>query len=692
MKYQILLIVSVLAMSSQSLIAQWKQFEGAHSYFQGKKVGENSDQVFFIINERLHVSNNKGLKFEIIELGFKEHYKVSNASMFENTIVANIEKMPFDSTQNLIISQDNGKNWETLLEKEKFNSAIALSKDKIFRSRYLGGTIGTELLESNDNGKSWQLNRIFSEIRDIQYYNGSFYLTEFNIIYRLKDGETEWKEYYRRASAIKWHLIVNKWHFVQGYSGNLEISIDEGINWQKGSSDNINQIIFYKDKLYGIKEHKIYSSIDNGLTWISDNILGSYLPSDLFTIFSDFFASLNENGMLVRVNTDGKFDSCVYPNLRFNAIKMFDDPERFIYLHSFGISSLDKSINVWRTTYDEAFYMDDAIIDNDSIIIVARDNISQIVNKKDFTITGRDFNDFPSGYYQELHRSGNILYFLSRDSIYTSMNNGIDWEYFPIINNNVILSVQSMSIDGSYFYLISGNELYYSNDLGITFKKAAFSLPVPLKDIWYSHLFYDGSSVYWSLRIHPAMGKDHRVFRINPIDIESEWEGIENTGTFFYGNVIRDLLTMSRFSFASIAWTGLFMSEDGMSWKPLNPNPPFRFPTDLLIKDGKLFVATEDEGIWTIGLDELGITVVKEPKIRRSDLKIFPNPSRESIHFIKNLEPYMVDKVRITDLSGRLIYSSNHVNSTLMDIEFLQSGIYLLKVNDESVLKLVIQK
>lgn len=65
-------------------------------------------------------------------------------------------------------------------------------------------------------------------------------------------------------------------------------------------------------------------------------------------------------------------------------------------------------------------------------------------------------------------------------------------------------------------------------------------------------------------------------------------------------------------------------------------------------------------------------------------LKLYPNPCTNSIHLT---EKYSEAMVTIYDSFGRIVLKKQLVNDSNIDISFLNSGIYILEVNDSNSVK-----
>jgi|GEM_PF-5050382 len=83
-------------------------------------------------------------------------------------------------------------------------------------------------------------------------------------------------------------------------------------------------------------------------------------------------------------------------------------------------------------------------------------------------------------------------------------------------------------------------------------------------------------------------------------------------------------------------------------------------------------------------IEKVVISTVAMETINNSTLSVYPNPT-DGRFTVK--EAAGIKSIKIYDISGRSVYSASNVNSseTVVDITGLSSGIYLLKVNNETM-------
>lgn len=88
---------------------------------------------------------------------------------------------------------------------------------------------------------------------------------------------------------------------------------------------------------------------------------------------------------------------------------------------------------------------------------------------------------------------------------------------------------------------------------------------------------------------------------------------------------------------------------------------------------------TIDKDILTyINCDVVGINeLINHDNI----FSIFPNPSNQTLNYT-NTTNQIIDRITIIDITGKVLLEQKNINSKI-DIYFLESGIYLLKILSE---------
>ena len=101
---------------------------------------------------------------------------------------------------------------------------------------------------------------------------------------------------------------------------------------------------------------------------------------------------------------------------------------------------------------------------------------------------------------------------------------------------------------------------------------------------------------------------------------------------------------------------------------------------------GSIVVSDIDRGFFLVKLDPSLTTT----EFVQNDFKIFPNPTNFNITITSDIN---IEKIEIFDLLGKNVFMKDKLtsNSEIVDISTLQSGIYILKCNENNIQKLIIK-
>lgn len=100
--------------------------------------------------------------------------------------------------------------------------------------------------------------------------------------------------------------------------------------------------------------------------------------------------------------------------------------------------------------------------------------------------------------------------------------------------------------------------------------------------------------------------------------------------------------------------------------------------------DGKLdlLVSCSDHDNTILFLLNTSNLEVEDLNTNKNQTQVFPNPFSEVINW-KTIQQKSNYKVSIFDLTGKSLFDKR-INSTHLDLSFLEKGIYILKIDDES--------
>lgn len=172
-------------------------------------------------------------------------------------------------------SKDNGSSWfEVSGNGIRANYLIINSKDEIFAVSCCGYE-GSGVYRSIDNGNSWtkpdSIIEYFSPSTMCLNSKGQLFAASTQGVFRSDDSGETWikiKDDWITTLAID---SQDNLFIVNGYSDNkyLSVSVNDGANWDKISSTNINYIITNsKGQLFAITSNTgVSRSPDKGKTW-----------------------------------------------------------------------------------------------------------------------------------------------------------------------------------------------------------------------------------------------------------------------------------------------------------------------------------------------------------------------------------------------------------------------------------------
>ena len=162
--------------------------------------------------------------------------------------------------------------------------------------------------------------------------------------------------------------------------------------------------------------------------------------------------------------------------------------------------------------------------------------------------------------------------------------------------------------------------------------------------------------------------KDINTIAFAPSDPDG-FTYINGTVYFYAGsNIIgRELFKTDGTAMGTIGYNIRFLSESSS-------------PDNLTNVNGKLFFTATNGGqsgreLWVL---DTNLLATQENFINDYKFTIFPNPVN-SILNLQNLDNIVIDKVSITDLTGKKVLEQNNGSKTI-NIENLQNGMYLLQI------------
>jgi len=84
--------------------------------------------------------------------------------------------------------------------------------------------------------------------------------------------------------------------------------------------------------------------------------------------------------------------------------------------------------------------------------------------------------------------------------------------------------------------------------------------------------------------------------------------------------------------------------------------------------------------------DNIEVCVLKKPSFSQSNIKIYPNPVNDILHFSSNSK---IEKVVISNILGQQISANLNSDNTTLDMSKLPSGNYFVKITIEGISKTI---
>ncbi len=297
------------------------------------------------------------------------------------------------------------------------------------------------------------------------------------------------------------------------------------------------------------------------------------------------------------------------------------------------------------------------------------------------------------------------------DGIYLSSNNGTDW----VRKNDGFMMeyVNSISFNNNVLFLGTLNGLIFSTDFGDYWDK---------KNLKFNNISINSFDTRNDTIIFTSHGSGVYLSPDNGMTWFPRNNGLTNT----YVRSIK--FCNDNLIIANFAAGGLYLSNDfGNTWVLKNKGLEDKFCNTILIKDSIIFVGTNDgvyfsrdncenwikfnkgiesiliekltptdeylfagtfnNGIYRIKLTELPTNIYD--KEYYSDINISPNPAREYIFIIHNVEtglrPISTNEINIYNLLGECVLSvetQHSVSLQWIDISSLPLGIYHVRLAD----------
>jgi hypothetical protein len=266
-----LILIAIAFFSVLTINAQWKKASFPNVEMgQAYSVISTDKNIYVATNDGIFLSDNNGTSFSNISTGIIKGKNIRvlavigknlfagtyDAGMFMTTdnktwkaintgltslsiqSIYSKDKSLYVGTKNgLFVSENNGTSWKAI------NNGLGNLDIKAITGNGINlyvGTFSSGIYTSTDNGNTWTAINGSLQNRDLMTkaiaVNGnSLYLVNLNGIYLSTDNGNSWKEINSNMenTSIKSIVLKDKYIVVGSSGGDIFVSADNGINWEK---------------------------------------------------------------------------------------------------------------------------------------------------------------------------------------------------------------------------------------------------------------------------------------------------------------------------------------------------------------------------------------------------------------------------------------------------------------------------
>ena len=196
------------------------------------------------------------------------------------------------------ISTDKGETWSTsFIRPNSYVSKVEfISKDTIFMTGQTTGLNNTQLFQSVNRGKTWEVLNTNIIVKSVDFVNSTLgFATSYGGIFKTVDGGKSWQNVYAQTSGYSFITIAfrdQNTGFAYQQSGSLFKTTDGGATWSVSKPYSGSDIYFITfanatTNFVGGEGGQIYRSTDNGSTWEYKGPINTF---DRYSIYSMYFA------------------------------------------------------------------------------------------------------------------------------------------------------------------------------------------------------------------------------------------------------------------------------------------------------------------------------------------------------------------------------------------------------------------
>jgi photosystem II stability/assembly factor-like uncharacterized protein len=574
----------------------------------------------------------------------------------------------------LLLSTDNGINWNLLSPETWSGRKIAIDGDNIFVGGvgYLGKP---EFWISKNYGKDWiSIRDTLSGLKAENFYSlsakdGYIYAGTSNGFFISTNVGESWSK--SDYTIFDWELVVCSLALgdtvFAGSETDLYISTDKGATWDYTKLfRTARMIISHNNKIY-VASDGLAISTDNEEIWDLKLVSGGSHIFCLQKYNNSIFAGTYRDGVYVSDNQCETWE-------RFDVISEFASV--------YAISFMDSSIFYTNPgpALGKLFYSND--FGQNWNIISNHDSIRP-VNVIKYTIDFQKKNVFLHNYY----------------GVYISEDFGENWRLFhddlrSVYSKNILINEEKI-------YISDLTGIFYSSDYGINWTKYNSTNGLPDNNPISSLAICNDNLIVGTNSETNSKGI------LLSTNNGNSWNAVSDTSLPVR---IRDLITYDNFVFAGTT-KGIILSSDcGVTWYR-----PDNFLNHLSIYEllilGEYIYAATAEGVFKANLSDFGITGVKEEiSVKNNYLYAFPPYPLPARNYIKSLIYWDTsidignDEINIYDIFGNKVSGkekisieqlNNYSGILTWDCSEVVSGIYLIHIKHGTrqwTLKTVVDK
>lgn len=291
----------------------------------------------------------------------------------------------------------------------------------------------------------------------------------------------------------------------------------------------------------------------------------------------------------------------------------------------------------------------------------------------------------------------NIMYF-GTSNLYKSIDNGINWisisgnlsksVYTGTQRYGTITSIDVSPLNSNIIFIgTDDGNVWKTIDGGINYTKISNLLP----NKWVTKVKAsptNANQVYVTYSGYRYNLFDSNLYVSN--DLGNSWQDLSAD---LPNTPLSDIEITTNNTLYVASDIGVLVSYDlGVNWNLLGSNMPSAvIVTDLVLHNptNYLFASTFGRGVYKIDLAQVNLST-NNSEIEVTNIKVYPNPAFENLYLDIDFDKVSDFKAELFDIEGKLIQkyvlenNSAGKHSIKMNIESLQKGIYLLKINNES--------